>query len=429
MSTQNTSDQMYAWLRELFPICRSLTGNGTRQTLAYLRNLFPQLTVHEVPSGTPCFDWNVPEEWNVRDAFVADEQGRKIIDFQQHNLHLMGYSIPKDEVVDLDELQKHLHSLEEQPDAIPYVTSYYSRGWGFCLPHRQRQRLQPGKYRVFIDATLQPGHLTFGEAVLPGKEASEILFSTYVCHPSMANNELSGPVVTTALARWIAALPDRRFTYRFLYLPETIGSIYYLSRNLSHLKRHLIAGFVVTCVGDDRAYSYLSSRNEQTLADRVARHVLTHHTPGFQTYPFLERGSDERQYCSVGADLPVASIMRSKYNTYPEYHTSLDDLSLVSPQGLAGSLEVLQRLVETLEHNRFYRTACVCEPQLGKRGMYPAISTSKTFAQVRTMRNVIAYADGSLDLIGLADRIGASAAEVIPIIRQLAEAGLLEIVS
>ncbi len=428
MSTQNTSEQMYAWLRELFPIYRSLTGNGTRQTLAYIRNLFPQLTLHEVPSGTSCFDWNVPEEWNVRDAFVADEQGRKIIDFQQHNLHLMGYSIPKDEVVDLDELQNHLHSLEEQPDAIPYVTSYYSREWGFCLPHRQRQRLQPGKYRVFIDSTLQPGHLTFGEAILPGKEAGEILFSTYVCHPCMANNELSGLVVATALARWIAALPDRRFTYRFLFLPETIGSIYYLSRNLTHLKRHLLAGFIVTCVGDDRTYSYLASRSGQTLADRVARHVLTHHTPGFQTYSFLERGSDERQYCSVGADLPVASIMRSKYNTYPEYHTSFDDLSLVSPQGLGGSLDILQRVVETLELNRFYRTTCICEPQLGKRGMYPNISTSKTFAQVRTMRNVIAYADGTMDLIGLADRIGASTAEVIPIIRKLAEAGLLEII-
>lgn len=419
-------DDMYRWATELFPIPRSLTGPGVRETLAYLGTLLPGLTVHSVASGTPAFDWTVPDEWTVRDAYIADESGRRVVDFQRHNLHLVGYSVPTDIWLERDELENHLYSLPDRPDAIPYITSYYSRNWGFCLSHRQREALAPGRYHVVIDSDLGPGVLNYGELILPGREEREILLSTYICHPSMANNELSGPVVTSALARHLMRQPDRRFTYRILFLPETIGSITYLSRNLDHLKNHLAAGFVVTCVGDDRAYSYLPSRAGDSLADRVARHVLGRAVERFETYSFLDRGSDERQYCAPGVDLPVCSVMRSKYGVYPEYHTSDDDLTLISPAGLAGAYRVLAQCLALLEENRVWRNTTLCEPQLGKRGLYPNVSTRESGEQVRVMMDLLAYADGSLDLIGLAERIGAPAQDCAVIARKLSEAGLLE---
>jgi len=420
-------EPMHDWARDLYPICRSLTGEGVRETLAYLSRLLPGLQTHAIASGERAFDWTVPDEWTIRAAYVEDEAGRRVIDFADHNLHLVGYSEPVDAWMSLDELQPHLHSMPDQPAAIPYVTSYYRRGWGFCLTHQARTALAPGRYHVVIDSELAPGQLNYADLILPGREPGEVLISTYVCHPSMANNELSGPVVTAALARWLASLPDRRLTYRIVFVPETLGSIVYLSRHLAEMKANTVAGFVMTCCGDERAWSFMPSRLGDTIADRVALRVLRREAPGFTAYSFLERGSDERQYCSPLVDLPVVGIMRSKYGTYPEYHTSLDDLSLVTQAGLEGSLAMMKRCIEALEVSRTYVATQPGEPQLGPRGLYPTISTRDSGKTVRAMMNLLAYADGDHDLIDIAERIGESLADCDVLARRLEAAGVLRL--
>ena len=426
----NLGDEMYQWAVDLFPINRSLTGNGVRRTLAYLNELLAdQMVYHEVPSGTQAFDWVVPKEWNIRDAWVKDASGHKIVDFKESNLHVVGYSVPIDKVISLEELQQHLFSLPDQPDAIPYITSYYKERWGFCLTERQRSSLKQSDYHVFFFFSLEDGALTYGELIIPGRSTEEIFISTNICHPSMANNELSGPVVTTALARYFLSLPEHRYTYRIIYIPETIGSLVYLSRNLEILKRNVKAGFVVTCVGDERAFSLLHSRYGNTLADKVAKHVLTNCCPDYKAYSYLERGSDERQYGFPGVDLPMVSIMRSKYGAYPEYHTSLDNLDFISPDGLEGAFNVLRASCDILESNKYYRIKSIGEPQLGKRELYPTVSTKQTKARVRDMMNFIAYADGSNDLVDISNIVGRPVSALLPIVERLLAANLLEEVS
>lgn len=426
--TNDLGQQMYNLCRELFPICRSITGAGFRQSLAILQRFLPAMQVFEVPSGTKVFDWEVPLEWAIRNAYVIGPDGSKIIDFQQSNLHVVGYSVPVDLRVSLDELQAHLHSIPEQPDAIPYITSYYKERWGFCLPHRQRERLPEGLYHVHIDSELKPGSLTYGELVIPGETAQEVFFSTYLCHPSLANNELSGPVVNTFLAQWLQRLPQRKYTYRFVFIPETIGSITYLSRNYQALKAVVVAGFNITCIGDDRAYSYLPSRHGDTLADRAARHVLQHLHPEYKRYSYLDRGGDERQYCSPGIDLPVCVVMRTKFQVYPEYHTSLDNLDLVTPAGLYGGYKMLETIVRCLEMNETLRSKVLCEPKLDKHGLYPTLSTKQSSAIVRKLMTYLGYVDGSLSNLDIAEIIAVPLWELEETIQALKRAGLLEVV-
>jgi aminopeptidase-like protein len=417
-------EAMHELAAELFPLCRSLTGDGVRETLKILQQHVP-LTVHEVPSGTKVFDWTIPREWNIRDAYVLNDQGERIIDFRENNLHVVAYSTPVNQTVTLRELQEHLYSLENQPDAIPYVTSFYEEHWGFCLSHRQRTQLREGNYRVVVDSELTNGSLTYGELLIPGASRREVFLSTYICHPSMANNELSGPVVATFLGKWLAREP-RRFSYRVIFIPETIGSITYLSRHVKTLKANVVAGFNLTCMGDDRAYSFLPSRKGGTLADRAALNVLTHRHPEFIRYSYLDRGSDERQYCSPGVDLPVVSVMRSKYREFPEYHTSLDDLAFVTPSGLAGGYAVLRDCVELLERNHVYRATCLGEPQLGRRGLYPMLGTKESHRQVKDMLDVLAFADGAHDLIAISDAMHVPASQLYPIVDRLVAERLLE---
>lgn len=418
--------EMYKWAEDLFPICRSITGQGVRETLSYIQKLLPNLEIHEVKSGTKAFDWEVPDEWNIKDAFVMDENGKKVIDFKKHNLHVVGYSDPIDRKISLDELQKHLYSLPDQPDAIPYITSYYERCWGFCISDNERKKLNPGTYHIKIDSSLKSGHLTYAQLILPGTSKKEILLSTYICHPSMANNEISGPVVTTALVRWLRTLKHRRYTYRIVFVPETIGSIVYISKNVNEMKKNIKAGFVITCIGDNRTYSYLQSRQGNTLADQTAKNVLRHLVKDYKEYSFLERGSDERQYCSPGVDLPVISIMRSKYGTYPEYHTSLDDMSFISPEGLQGGYNILQKCIEVLESNFTYKIKVNCEPQLTKYGLYPTTSKKDSKKKVQETLSLIAYADGNHTLLDIADKIGVFAGDLIPLVKKILEANLFD---
>lgn len=427
----------YNLAKELFPICRSITGDGVRQTLRIVQREIPEITVHEVPSGTQVFDWTVPKEWNITDAWVKDKNGKKIIDFAETNLHVMGYSVPVHKKVTRDGLMDIVYTEPGQPDVIPYVTSYYKERYGFCISENQKQQMlrdyaQDDPFEICIDSSLRDGSLTYGEVLIEPTEhgehqdgKKEILFSTYVCHPSLANNELSGPCLAATLIRWLKSLTRRRYRYRFVFVPETIGSITYLSRNYRELRKNVIAGFNLTCVGDDRTYSYMPSAYGNTLADKVLRNVLGFHYPEYKKYSFLISGSDERRYNSPGIELPVVGFSRSLYDKYPEYHTSADDLSLISPAGLQGSFDVMRKCVTALENNRRYKMTCICEPQLGKRGLYPTLSRKGQYDEVFRLKNLISYLDGRNDLIDISSIIHVPVDEMLENMNKLLENNLI----
>jgi aminopeptidase-like protein len=420
--------EMHDLATELFPITRSLTGPGYRETLERLEQLTGPMERHRFATGEQVFDWEIPREWTIRDAWVKGPGGETVIALADSNLHVVGYSRPVHTTLGLAELQEHLHSLPEQPAAIPYRTSYYSDAWGFCLTHEQRSSLVPGDYEILIDADLEPGHVELGEVTIEGSGAGEVLFSTYCCHPSMANNELSGPVIAARLAALVRERSPRH-TYHFLFLPETIGAIAYLSRFGDRLRERLAAGYVVTCAGDPGAFTYKRSRRGDSLADRIAEHVLAHSGEPYSVIDFVPIGSDERQFCSPGFDLPVGSLMRSMYSTYPEYHTSLDDLAFVTPAALGGSLEMYHRIVAALEANdTLEATLPYGEPQLGRRGLYPDTGgTGEAYAgrDLGDMLHLLNFCDGSADLLVAADRAERPIADLADVARKLVEHELL----
>ena len=391
---------------ELWPFNRSITGKGVRQTLNKISKHLPMLKILSVPTGTKVFDWSIPKEWNVKEAYIITPDGEKICDFSKNNLHLVGYSIPFNGQLNFDELKKHLYTLPDQPNAIPYVTSYYQERWGFCLTQNKLNVLKNGKYKVVINSNLSDGELNYGELLIKGKSEKEIFLSTYICHPSMANNELSGLSVVTFIAKWLRTVDHLNYSYRIIFVPETIGSITYLSYNLKNMKQNIYAGFNVSCIGDERAYSYLPSRNGKSISDLIAKHVLKWVDPKFKEYSWFDRGSDERQYCSPGIDLPVASIFRTKYGEYSEYHTSLDDLkNVVTPNGLDGGYWALRKSIEAIENNKKYEVTTLCEPQMGKRGLYPTISIKDRYEKTKLTMDFLSLCDGNTTLLEIAESL------------------------
>lgn len=427
VSLEQRGNEMYALAKRLWAYPRSITGDGVRSTIAELSAGIDGLEVHEVVSGTKVGDWEVPLEWNLKSARLIAPDGTTVCDTRDNNLHLVGYSVPFSGSVSLSELESHLYSLPEQPLAIPYVTSYYERRWGFCLSHDVRTKLKPGDYQVVIDTTLEPGSLTYADLVLPGQLKDEILISTYVCHPSMANNELSGPVVTTELIKYLSSTPHRRYSYRFVFAPETIGAIVYLHKHLEHLRRHVKAGFIVTCVGDERTHSLLPTREGTSEIDHVARHVLRFLEPTFKEYSWTARGSDERQYGAPLVGLPVVSMMRTKYWEYPEYHTSLDNLvTVVSPMGLAGGFEAIRQAIDIFERNVVPQTMVIGEPMLGKRGLYATLGAGRYSTSPQTLLDIWSYCDGSRTAFEIAEVLQLPFDDVISVIATLKEHQLVQ---
>ena len=417
--------QMFELAEKLWPINRSLSGKGVRETLNVLQEKLTGLEIKSFKTGESYFDWTIPNEWNVESAKLIGPEGKIICNFEDNNLHLMGYSIPVKRSLKLQELQDHLYSLPDQPDAIPYVTSYYKENWGFCLSHNQREKLKEGEYQVEINSSLKPGVLNYGELLIPGKNQREVIFSTYVCHPSMANNELSGPVLASALAEKLSQ-QENYWSYRFLFIPETIGSISYIANNLDSLKKNTLAGYVLTCVGDDRDYSYLPSRKGETVADWAALRALEELEINYKKYSWFDRGSDERQYCAPGVDLPFCSLMRSKYWEYAEYHTSLDRLGdVVTSEGLQGSFDLYTKVIQILEIERFPMSTTLCEPQLGKRGLYPNTSMKGSYGDVRMMMDVLSLADGMTSIQTMSNMLSVEEAQIEQMISMFQREGLV----
>jgi aminopeptidase-like protein len=421
--SDGAGERMHELMTELFPLCRSITGDGVRATLREVARRIP-LELVEVPSGTDVLDWTVPDEWNIRDAYVAAPDGRRVIDFRASNLHVVSYSEPVHATMSLEELEPHLHAHADRPDWIPYRTSYYKRTWGFCLTRATLESLEPAAYDVRIDSTLEPGSLTYGECLLQGEVDDEVLLTTHICHPSLANDNLSGIALLTELGARLAER-TRRFSYRLLFVPGTIGSLSWLARNEERLHR-VVGGLVLACVGDEAPLTYKRSRRGSSTVDRAAELVLAR-ADGARVVDFDPWGWDERQFNSPGFDLPVGCISRSREGEYPEYHSSADDLDLVMPSQLEGALDAALQILDVLEANRTYlNLSPKGEPQLGKRGLYPSTGGETAGEEQLAMLWVLNQSDGSASLLDIATRSGLSFRAVSDAASRLRDGGLLE---
>jgi aminopeptidase-like protein len=424
LNAAQAGSQMHDLVKELFPICRSITGEGIRETFHRIGKRIP-LEMHDVPSGTQVLDWTVPNEWNIRDAYINDPYGRKVVNFRDHNLHVVGYSTPIDARMPLSQLKEHVHTLPEHPGVIPYRTSYYAESWGFCMEDERLRGLSEGEYEVHIDASLEPGSLTYAESFLAGETDDEILISCHCCHPSLANDNLSGIALATQIADHLRGL-QLRYSYRFLFIPGTIGSITWLALNEEHVDR-IKAGLVVTCVGDPGNPTYKRSRRGDALIDRAASHVLRHSGQPHRVIDFSPYGYDERQYCSPGFDLAVGSLMRTPNDEYPEYHTSADDLNFVRPDALADSMSLYLRVLDVLEGEGTYLNLNPKgEPQLGKRGLYPSsVGAQGAGPHLMARLWVLNLSDGGHSLLDIAERAGIPFRDIADAAQALVDGGLL----
>jgi len=425
LATTREGQLLHDLMSTLYPICRSITGEGVRETLRQLQQHIP-LEIREVASGTKVFDWTVPVEWNIQDAYIATTRGEKVIDFRRNNLHVVNYSVPVRGTFKRADLDEHLHSLPERPDWIPYRTSYYKENWGFCLTHRQLSELNEPEYEVCIDSSLRPGHLSYGEVFLPGATEEEVLISCHICHPSLCNDNLSGIAVATYLAKVMQKIV-RRFSYRFVFIPGTIGSITWLAQNQerTNLIRH---GVVLTGVGDSGNVTYKRSRQGNAYVDRAITHILNHRVRAHRVVDFSPYGYDERQYCSPGFNLPVGCFMRTSHGEYPEYHTSADNLEFVTSEALQESLEILLHAIHVIENDaRLLNTNPYCEPQLGRRGLYRAIAGQKEGAQKEmALLWVLNLSDGQHTLLDIAERANTPFEVIYSAACALKECNLLE---
>jgi aminopeptidase-like protein len=418
--------ELHGFARELFPICRSITGQGIRQTLKIIGKRIP-IQIHEVPSGTAVFDWTVPKEWNIQDAYVKGPDGKRIVDFHKSNLHVLNYSVPIRVKMPLSELKAHLFTIPKHPDWIPYRTSYYKEDWGFCLAHNQMLALENGEYEVCIDSTLANGNLTYGECLIPGRSTEEVLISCHACHPSLANDNLSGLTVATQLAKLLSER-DLRYSYRFLFIPGTIGAITWLAQNQDAAAR-IRHGLVLTGVGDNGHFHYKKSRQGDAEIDRAAAHVLKHSTDFAEILEFSPYGYDERQYCSPGFNLAVGCLMRSVWGSFPEYHTSADNLEFIHPQKLGEAFTICAAILDVLENNRSYRNLNpFCEPQLGKRDLYRSTGGESIGSEINARLWVLNLSDGEHSLLDIAIRAGLPFAAIQDAANLLALSGLLSVV-
>jgi aminopeptidase-like protein len=396
---------MYKLLNELYPICRSITGNGVRETLNIIKELIP-ISIYTIESETKVFDWEVPMEWNIKDAYIKNSKGEKIIDFKTHNLHILNYSIPFKKIISFTELKSHIFTLEEYPNWIPYRTSYYTKNWGFCMKHNDFLKLDKNDlYEVNIDSELKKGVLNYADLIIPGRTKKEILISCYICHPSMCNDSISGVAVSIYLAKYLLTT-NNYYSYRFVFIPETIGSIVYLSKHLNELKENVIGGYVITCVGDEGEFTYLKTRKENQIVDKNTLFILENNDFKFKIRDYTTCGSDERQYNYPGVDLNIGSLMKSKYHEYPEYHTSADNLDFVSEKGLNDSFDMYKKCIDFIEINHYYRTTTICEPQLSKYNLYNNIGgITDTYEKNKISGHLISkflkYCDGNHDLIDI----------------------------